>query len=105
MQRNEAILDMAKTGQIIKRIMQDKGYTVKDIQNYLRLSTPQAIYHWFAGKSIPTVDNLYALSDLFCIPVDAMLKGNRRFIFVPYCDARFRRLYIYYERLTMLKSA
>ena len=85
--------------------MQAKGYTVKDIQNYLQLSTPQAIYHWFEGKSMPTIDNLYALSGLFCIPVDAMLRGTRSFIFVPYWDDRCGRLFMYYERLAMRQSA
>lgn len=105
MQRKETILDMVKTGQTIKWIMKAKGYTVKDIQSFLNFSTPQAVYHWFDGKSIPTIDNLYALSDLFCIPVDAMLRGNRSYLFIPHCDDRFRRLYMYYERLALLQSA
>ena len=105
MTRKETILDMAMTGQTIKRIMQAKGYTVKDIQNFLQLSTPQAIYHWFEGKSMPTIDNLYALSGLFCIPVDAMLRGTRSFILSPYWDERCGRLFMYYERLVMRQSA
>lgn len=102
MKRNETILDMTMTGINIKHIMQEKGYTVKDVQNYLNLSTPQAVYHWFDGKSLPTIDNLYALSGLFCLPVDAMLKGNRKYVFLPYYDDRFGRLYMYYERLLVL---
>ena len=73
MTRQDTVLDMVKTGKTLKRIMQGKGYTVKDIQKHLRLSTPQSVYHWFDGKSLPTIDNLYALSDLFCMPVDMML--------------------------------
>jgi len=45
MKRKDTVLDMVKTGQNLKRIMQLKGYTVKDIQEHLKLSTPQAIYH------------------------------------------------------------
>ncbi len=102
MTRKETILNMSMTGQTIKRIMKAKGYTVKDIQNHLSLSTPQAIYHWFDGKSMPTIDNLYSLSDLFGIPIDLMLRGNRRIMFAPYWDDRCGRLYTYYERLTMV---
>lgn len=102
MKRNETILDMTMTGINIKHIMQEKGYTVKYVQNYLNLSTPQAVYHWLDGKSMPTIDNLYALSGLFCLPVDAMLKGNRKYVFLPYYDDRFERLYMYYERLLVL---
>ena len=105
MKRKDTVLDMVKTGQNLKRIMQLKGYTVKDIQEHLKLSTPQAIYHWFDGKSMPTIDNLYALSDLFCISVDTMLIGNRKYKPVLYWDARCGRFYMYYERLTALRSA
>jgi hypothetical protein len=38
---------------------------VKDIQGFLELSTSQSIYHWFDGRNLPTIDNLYALSELF----------------------------------------
>ena len=47
MKRKDTVLDMVKTGQNLKRIMQLKGYTVKDIQEHLKLSTPQAIYDQF----------------------------------------------------------
>ena len=54
-----------------------KGLNVKDLQRHLGLATPQSIYHWFDGRSLPTVDNLYALSDLFCVTVDSLIIGNR----------------------------
>ena len=98
MKRKDTAIDMVMTGQNIKRIMISKGYTVKDIQTYLKLSSVQSIYHWFDGKSMPTIDNLYVLSDLFCVPVDAMLKGNRKYRPVLFWDDRCARLYMYYER-------
>ena len=79
MKRKYPVVDLERTGQNIKRIMQLKGLSVKDVQDFLELSTPQSIYHWFDGRNLPTIDNLYALSDLFQIPVDAMLVGNRKF--------------------------
>lgn len=36
-------------------------------------STPQAIYKWQHGASLPTVDNLVALSIIFDVPIDAIL--------------------------------
>lgn len=105
MTRQDTVLDMVRTGRNLKRIMQDKGFTVRDIQKHLRLSTPQSIYHWFDGKSLPTIDNLYALSDLFCMPVDMMLKGNRKCVFVLNGVDKCGRLYMYYERLTLRRTA
>ena len=80
-----------------------KRLTVKDIQEFLELSTPQSIYHWFDGRNLPTLDNLYALSDLFQLPVDALLIGNREFE----CrcqSAMYQRMYLYYVRLMELKA-
>ena len=90
------VLDIYRTGQKIKQIMQKKGITVKEVQQYLGLETPQSIYHWFNGRNMPTIDNLYALSELFNIPVDAMLSGNRQRTF--YCDNGFSKIhrYVYY---------
>ena len=88
---------MEKTGLYLKNIMLAKGLTVKDIQTHLKLSTPQSIYHWFGGKSMPTIDNLYSLSDLFHMPVDAMLVGNRQYHYnLVLTDASYRRLMVYY---------
>lgn len=43
MKRKYPVIDMVRTGQNIKRIMQFKGLTVKDVQEFLELSTPQSI--------------------------------------------------------------
>ena len=77
MPKSRTVIDMKKTGQNIRRLMIIKGLKVKDLQGHLGLSTPQSIYHWFDGRSLPTVDNLYALSDLFCVTVDSLIIGNR----------------------------
>ena len=77
MPKSRTIIDMKRTGQNIRRLMIIKGLNVKDLQGHLGLSTPQSIYHWFDGRSLPTVDNLYALSDLFCVTVDSLIIGNR----------------------------
>ena len=104
MKRTYPVVDMVKTGQNIKRIMQARGLTVKDIQEFLELGTPQGIYHWFDRRSMPTLDNLYALSELFRLPVDALLIGNRKYVCTAYWDPMYRRLYAYYERLLAMAA-
>lgn len=96
------VINMARTGQNIKHIMQLKGLTVKDIQEFLELSTPQSIYHWFNGRNLPTADNLYALSELFQLPVDALLVGNRKYE-CKLADEMCRRVFAYYEYLMECK--
>jgi len=101
MNRKYPVIDRVRTGQNIKRIMQLKGLTVKSIQEFLELSTPQSIYHWFDGRNLPTIDNLYALSELFQLPVDALLVGNRKFECKCKNDKR-QRLIVYYEKINEL---
>lgn len=67
------IIDKRKTGINIRRIMDMRGLTVKDVQEYLELGSVQSIYHWINGISMPTIDNLYALSDLFQVPIDLLV--------------------------------
>lgn len=83
--------------------MKLKGLTVKDVQKFLELSTPQSIYHWFEGRSLPTVDNLYALSELFQLPVDALLMGNRKFAHM-YTSNMHERMCTYYEKFIELQA-
>ena len=97
------LINKRETGINIRRIMDKQGITARDIQKYLGLGCVQSVYRWLDGISMPTIDNLYALSDLFQIPIDAIVQGNRKPIVqrVPLetRDLRNRRLYTYYEKL------
>lgn len=97
-------LNMLQTGENIRKIMKERGYTVKDIQTYLKLSTTQSIYHWFEGRNLPSIDNLYCLSELFGVPVDAMLCGNRTNKYIFCAELGRERLFSYYEGLMLLKT-
>ena len=70
-------IDAYRTGQNIKRVMRSKGFTVRDLQEYLSLAVPQTIYRWFEGRNLPSIDNLYALSGLFGVSMDALVAGDR----------------------------
>jgi transcriptional regulator with XRE-family HTH domain len=103
MKRKYPVIDMKRTGQNIKRIMQLKGLNVKDIQEFLELSTPQSIYHWFDGRNLPTIDNLYALSELFHMPMDDFIIGNRKNELR--CQSNmYQRTFVYYEKFLELKA-
>lgn len=65
------------SGLKLRRIMDAQGITVKDVQQYLGLGSVQSVYHWLNGISMPTVDNLYAMSELLQVSMDEMVCGNR----------------------------
>ncbi len=65
--------DMLMTGQLIKRLVSEGGYSVGDVQKKLGLSCPQPIYRWYKGQNMPSVDNLLALSQMLGIHMEDML--------------------------------
>ena len=67
------VVDMAQTGQNNQSLRQQRGITVRQLQGILGFATPQAIYNWQHGVSLPTVDNLVALASIFAVPVETIL--------------------------------
>ena len=103
MERKYPVIDVAETGKNIKRIMKQRGFTMKEVQEFLELGARQSIYHWFIGRNLPTVDNLYALSELFRLPVDAILVGNRDYK-CRFQSDMYQRVYIYYKGINELEA-
>ena len=64
------IIDMKQTGERIRRLCRVNGYTVRQLQSFLRIGCPQSIYNWFHGKTLPSLDHLYALSFLLQVPMN-----------------------------------
>ena len=67
------VIDLAATGENIIRLRERKGLSVRDLQDYFGFEAPQAIYKWQSGKSLPTVDNLFALSVLLETPMNEII--------------------------------
>ena len=67
------VIDMTATGINITRLRVNAGLTVKDLQDIFGFSTPQAIYKWQRGTTLPTVDNLVVLAAVFGVKIDDIL--------------------------------
>ena len=67
------VVNLKQTGQNICLLRERSGISVKELQGLLGFATPQAIYKWQHGDSLPTVDNLVALSAIFSVPIDTIL--------------------------------
>ena len=80
------VIDPVATGENIVRLRKDRGLTVRDLQAYFGFEEPQAIYKWQRGKSLPTVDNLYALSALLDVPMDEILVTARPKLNIIVCE-------------------
>lgn len=54
--------------------MADKGIAVRDVQQALDLDSPQSIYKWIYGKSLPSLGHLLDLGCLLGIAVEEILE-------------------------------
>jgi transcriptional regulator with XRE-family HTH domain len=63
-------IDVKASGENIKSLVKQHNLKLADIQEVLGFNTPQAIYKWYRGESMPTIDNLIILSELFNCSID-----------------------------------
>ncbi|MCQ2522645.1 MAG: helix-turn-helix domain-containing protein [Lachnospiraceae bacterium] len=73
MQISNTRIDMKLTGKKLSYLAKLRGYSVKDIQEYLGLACPQPVYRWYKGIILPSVDNLLRLSELFGSHMEELL--------------------------------
>ena len=66
-------IDVKQTGKQMKETCRQKGITVKTIQKELYIGSFQSIYAWFSGKTLPSLDNMYRLSRLLEMPMEALI--------------------------------
>ena len=66
-------IDMAATGANIRALMKSKGLKVADIQNGCGFNTPQAIFKWMRGDTLPSIDNMVILAHLLDVTIDQIL--------------------------------
>lgn len=103
MQQSSMIIDMEKTGSLLRGYALRNGYTVRDIQAYLGLTCPQSIYKWYKGKTLPSVDNLLKLSELFHVHMEELIIRRPDYRIDSFEILSFHsthHLLAYYRRLT-----
>ena len=110
-------INKKETGVNLRRIMDMRGVKPKDIQEYFSVSHApdkkafkyiQSVYRWLDGVSMPTVDNLYAISKMLQVPMDSIVCGNagRTKSQMNAClTDQERRVYTYYKKMRELNAA
>ena len=70
-------IDLKKTGQNITRMRKEVGLSVRELQVMFGFTSPQAIYNWQNGISLPSVDNFIVLAAILGVTIDEIivLKG------------------------------
>ena len=65
----------------IRRLIEEKGLTPKDVKEILNLDSVQSTYKWYAtangkGTSIPSVDNVIILAHILGASLDTIYVTN-----------------------------
>lgn len=69
------IINMEKTGKNIRQMRKHNDLTVNDLRNVLGFADVTAIYRWEEGRTLPSVDNLVILADVFgCLADDIIIR-------------------------------
>ena len=66
-------------GHNIQQRREDKGMSQQDLADYLGISR-QSISKWENGSALPSFKNVLALSDLFVVSLDELVKGDEALI-------------------------
>lgn len=95
------VINLRETGINLRLLMDIKGISVKDVKDYLGLTSIQSVYNWLNGLNMPTIDNLYALSQMLDVPIDEIVRGNKtvktKQTLATFAD--YRRFFEYYKRI------
>ncbi len=67
------VVDMKLTGQNIASLRKQRGISVRDLQLMLGFTTPQSIYKWQRGETLPTIENLAALACILDVVMDTIV--------------------------------
>lgn len=67
------LINLEKTGANIKKTIKEKGYTTKDVMEYMGFRHPKSIYAWYRGDCLPSLDNMLALSVMLSVSVNELI--------------------------------
>lgn len=72
------VIDMKATGQRIAQLRKERNLSVRDLQEIFGFTSPQAIYKWQWGESLPEIENLLLLAEIFETSVESILVTDGR---------------------------
>ncbi|MBQ6493385.1 MAG: helix-turn-helix transcriptional regulator [Erysipelotrichaceae bacterium] len=70
---NTSRIDIKNTAANISRLRIENNLSVKDIQEALGFNTPQAFYKWQRGETLPSIDNLVILADIYGVGINQIV--------------------------------
>ncbi len=75
---NIPVIDLEATGRNIVRLREERGITVRELQDIFGFAHPQTIYKWQWGRCLPSVDSLVILSCVFGVSIERIIVVDGR---------------------------
>ena len=71
-------IDFEATGKNIKKLRENAGLSVEKLAHLVGFKAKQGIYRWQEGKTLPTMETLFLLSNIFHKKINeiVLLKEN-----------------------------
>ena len=71
-------IDLEATGKNIKKLRENAGLSVEKLAHLVGFKAKQGIYRWQEGKTLPTMETLFLLSNIFHKKINeiVLLKEN-----------------------------
>lgn len=66
-------IDTKRTGEHLRDMFRERNISPKKIQELLRIGSTQTIYDWYKGRTLPSMDNMVALSRLLGCNMEELL--------------------------------
>lgn len=67
------VIDVPVSGKHIKYLCEKQGLSAERIKDLLGLGCVQTVYKWYAGRTLPSIDNLVMLEDILNVPMSDIL--------------------------------
>lgn len=67
------VIDMEATGKNLEEVMKEEGVSPKIFARIMGWEKPQAVYRWYYGETLPSIDTLSILSKILNRPIESLL--------------------------------
>ena len=71
-------IDVKATGLNIYRLCEERNLTARYLQGVFEFGSVQAIYKWWNGRCLPTIDNLVVLAAVLDVKMEDILVVRNR---------------------------
>ena len=66
-------VDIIATGKHLEKLMKEEGVSPKIFARIMGWEKPQAVYRWYYGETLPSVDTLSVLAKILNRPIESLL--------------------------------